>query len=191
MKGRRVKKQWRELLFLSDAVTMKGLISCYSWGPGEPRGAELPIELLMADLSAKVWALHKYASVQHCEEIICLLLRRDCTVFQLLGLFQQRLRRLLWIMFTYLQPVYPEISEESSDARWTLCQTHLDFCLSFFFSLLLPTHTATLHSCWWMQLKNLRSSQIQWGRVEELWRQTTAAIFVANYKRRKWRNPRV
>lgn len=53
--------------------------------------------------------------------------------FQLLGLFLQRSRRLLWMMLTYLQPVYPEISEESSDARWTLCQTHLDFCLSFLF----------------------------------------------------------
>lgn len=35
-------------------------------------------------------------------------------------------------MFSYLQPVYPEFSEGSSEARWTLCQTHLDFCLSYF-----------------------------------------------------------
>lgn len=83
--------------------------------------------------------------------MMCLLFGHDCAVFQLLGLFLQRFRRLLWIMFTYLQPVYPEISQESSDARWTLCQTHLDFCLSFFFFP--PTHTVTLHSCWWMQLK--------------------------------------
>lgn len=75
---------------------------------------------------------------------MCLLFGRNCVVFQLLGLFLQLLRRLFWFMFTYLQPVYPEISAESSDARWTLCQTHLDFCLSFFFFL--STHTVALHT---------------------------------------------
>lgn len=75
----------------------------------------------------------KYATLPRCEEIMCLPVRHDCVAFQLLGLFLQRSRRLLWMMLTYLQPVYPEISEESSDARWTLCQTHLDFCLSFLF----------------------------------------------------------
>lgn len=35
-------------------------------------------------------------------------------------------------MFSYLQPVYPEFSEGSTEARWTVCQTHLDFCLSYF-----------------------------------------------------------
>lgn len=70
------------------------------------------------------------------------------------------------MMLAYLQPVYPEISEESSDARWTLCQTHLDFCLSFFFFLTHPhSHPAQLLV---NAAENLRSSQMQRGRVDEL-----------------------
>lgn len=118
---------------------------------------------------------------------LCLLFWRNCVVFQLLGLFLQRLRRLFWIMFTYLQPVYPEISEESSDARWTLCQTHLDFCLSFFFA----AHTVTLHSCWWMQLKTCDLPKYRGGGWKSSDAQSTAAVFLTNYKRHKWRSPQV
>lgn len=64
----------------------------------------------------------------------------------------------------------------------------LPFIFFFFFP---PTHTATLHSCWWMQLKTCDLPKYRGGGWKSSDVQSTAAIFVANYKRHKWRNPQV
>lgn len=95
------------------------------------------------------------------------------------------------MMFTYLQPLCLEISVESSDACWTLCQTHLDFCLSFFFS---PTHTVTLHAQLLVSAAEkpaiFPNTEGEGGKSSDS--QSTAAVFVANYKRHKMKeSPRV
>lgn len=94
------------------------------------------------------------------------------------------------MMLTYLQPRCPEISLESSDACWTLCQTHLDFCLSFFF----PTHTVTLHAQLLVSAAEkpaiFPNTEGEGGKSSHS--QSTAAAFVANCKRSKMKeSPRV
>lgn len=67
------------------------------------------------------------------------------------------------LRFSYLQPVYPEFSEGSAEARWTLCQTHLDFCLSYFHPHSYPAQLlVNAGECCW----NLRFSQIHTRRRE-------------------------
>ncbi len=65
-------------------------------------------------------------------------------------------------MFSYLQPVYPEFSEGFTEARWTLCQTHLDFCFSYFHP---HSHPAQLLV---NAVETCDFSQIQRGRRKSL-----------------------
>lgn len=54
-----------------------------------------------------------------------------------------------------------------------------------------PTHTVTLHSCWQMQLKTCDLPKYRGGGWSSSDVRSTAAGFVANDKRHKWRNPQV
>lgn len=86
------------------------------------------------------------------------------------------------LRFSYLQPVYPEFSEGSAEARWTLCQTHLDFCLSYFHPHSYPAQLlVNAGECCW----NLRFSQIHTRRRENSEDRPKAASFLTKMQRWK------